>query len=145
MLELQTMVKSISIGIQFSWGSGGAVNSLFPVSSEWLPGTASKDEAPESSYSFICKSTYFNTVFFLGGAPASICHFFVCPSICLFVRPSICRALYFRNRASCDHYFWYTCVKWWHIQAFFSFFFFLILIFWVVKGVKGQKIAQNKK
>ena len=88
MLELQTMVKSVSIGIQFSWGSGGAVNSLFPVSSEWLPGTASKDEAPESSYSFICKSTYFNTLFFLGGAPASICHFF-CLSVHLSVRLSI--------------------------------------------------------
>ena len=26
-----------------------------------------------------------------------------------------------------------------------DFFFFLILIFWAVNGVKGQKIAQNEK
>ena len=27
-----------------------------------------------------------------------------------------------RNRISCDHYFWYTCVKWWYFHAFFLFF-----------------------
>ena len=39
--------------------------------------------------------------------------------------------------------FWYTCVKWWYFQLFFSFFF--ILIFWAVQGVKGQKMVQNEK
>ena len=41
----------------------------------------------------------------------------------------------------CD--FWYTCVKWWNLQLLFSF--FKILIFWVVKRVKGQEMAQNDK
>ena len=82
---------------------------------------------------------------FLGGLPASICHFFnpsIRPSICL----SVHRAQYFRNCTSRDHYFhstmtknsvrqtpyprnhtsydchlWYTCVKW-YLHDFFSFF-----------------------
>ena len=44
-----------------------------------------------------------------------------------------------------DHYFWYTCVKWWHLQMLFSFL-FKILIFWVVRGgQKGKKMTQNDK
>ena len=39
--------------------------------------------------------------------------------------------------------FWYTYVKWWYLQAFCLF--FLILIFGVVRGVKGQKMVQNDK
>ena len=50
----------------------------------------------------------------------------ICSSVCPSVRLSICmsvrRAPYFRNRTSYDHYFLYTCVKWWYIQPFFSFF-----------------------
>ena len=49
----------------------------------------------------------------------------------MHVCPSICRAPYLRNHTSCDHSFWYTYVEWWFLQGrFFSFFFFLILIFW---------------
>ena len=51
-------------------------------------------------------------------------------------------APYLRNRTSSNHNFLYTCVKWSYIQPFFHF--FEILIFWVVMGVKGQKIAQPK-
>ena len=29
---------------------------------------------------------------------------------------------YLRNRTSYDHNFWYTYVKWWYLQAYFSFF-----------------------
>ena len=50
---------------------------------------------------------------------------------------------YLRNSIACDHDFWCTCVKWWYLQAFCSF--FKILIFWGVSGVKGQKIVQNDK
>ena len=32
-----------------------------------------------------------------------------------------------------------------YLVAFFSFYFFKILIFWVVSGVKGQNMAQNDK
>ena len=60
------------------------------------------------------------------------------PTIGLFIR---C-APYFRNRTSSDHKFWYTCVKWWYLLEFFS---VLSLIFWVVRGVKGQKMAENDK
>ena len=40
-----------------------------------------------------------------------------CLSVCL----SICRTSYLRNHTSCDHNFWYTCVKWWCLQVFCSF------------------------
>ena len=70
-------------------------------------------------------------------APTWICHFF-CPFVCL----SICGTSYLRNHTSSAHNFCYTCVKW-CLQVFFSF--FKILIFWVVSGVKGEKMAQNDK
>ena len=41
------------------------------------------------------------------------------------------------------HNFWCTCLKWRYLQAFFCF--LKILIFWVVSGVRGQKIFQNDK
>ena len=43
-----------------------------------------------------------------------------------------------------EHKFWYARVKPWYFHTFFSFF-KKILIFQVVMGVKGQKIAQNEK
>ena len=67
------------------------------------------------------------------------------PSVRPSVRPSVHRAPYLRNCTSFNHNFWYTCVKWWYLRAFFSFFIFEIFIFWAVMGVKGQKIAQNEK
>ena len=60
-------------------------------------------------------------------------------SVCL----SVCCAPYFRNCTLSNDNFWYTCVKWWYVQEFCSF--FEILIFWVFRGVKEQKIAQNEK
>ena len=33
-----------------------------------------------------------------------------------------CLTLYLRNFTSYDCSFWYTCVKWWYLQQFFSFF-----------------------
>ena len=54
---------------------------------------------------------------------------------------SACLTLYIRNCTSyyCD--FWYTFVKWWHLQQSFSF--FKSLIFWDFRGggVKGQKVT----
>ena len=46
-------------------------------------------------------------------------------------------APYLRNHTSYDFHLWYTCVKWLYLQVFFLF--FIILIFWVVRGVKVQK------
>ena len=48
----------------------------------------------------------FSEFSFLGGTPTSICHFFR-----PFVRLSVCRAPYLRNRTSSDDNFWYTYVK----------------------------------
>ena len=64
---------------------------------------------------------------------------------------------YLRNSVAYDHDFWYTWVKWWYLQAFFSFF----STFWFFgllgrgwgwggggggwRGVKGQKTIQNDK
>ena len=52
-------------------------------------------------------------------------------------------AHYLRKHTSYDCNLWYTCVKW-YLQAFF-FNFFKILIFWIVRGVKGKKMVQNDK
>ena len=71
----------------------------------------------------------------LGGAPDG--------SLFLSAHPSIFCAPYLGKHTSCDHNFWYTCVKRWYIQVFFHF--YKILIFWVIRGVKGKKVAQNEK
>ena len=68
---------------------------------------------------------------FLGGSPIFMRHFSSAS-----VRPSctISQELYIYG-----HNFWYTCVEWGNLQAFFLF--FKILIFWVFRGLKGQKIT----
>ena len=56
----------------------------------------------------------------------------------------VCHASYLRNLTSCDCHLWYTCVKSWYLQVFF-FNFFKILIFWVVRWLKRQKMVWNDK
>ena len=63
----------------------------------------------------------------------------VYPSICL----SIHRTPYLRSCASSDHNFWCMCKIIMSPGVFFIF--FKILIFQDVRGVKGQKLAQNGK
>ena len=64
-------------------------------------------------------------------------------SVHLPIRLSICCTPYLKNCISSGHNFWYTYVKWWYFQAFFSFFQnFDFLGCW---GVKGQKIVQYDK
>ena len=61
----------------------------------------------------------------------------------------ICHTPYLRKSKAYDHDFWCTCVKWWYLQAFFSF----LALFgggWGEGGrrgggVKGKNLAQNKK
>ena len=55
----------------------------------------------------------------------------------------ICYVPYLRNSVAYDHDFWYTCVKWWYLQEFFSV--FQSFVFLVVRGRKGQKMFQNDK
>ena len=50
---------------------------------------------------------------------------------------------YLKNSIAYNYDFWHTCVKQQYLQVLFSF--FQILIFWVVRVVKGQKIAQKDK
>ena len=59
----------------------------------------------------------------------------------------ICHMPYLKNSIAYNHDFWYTCVKWRYLQSCCCFFFFMsfIFIFWAVRGVKRQKIAQNEK
>ena len=73
---------------------------------------------------------------FLVGAPTSIRHFF---------HRSVCLSVGHRTSGTIHHLtiVFGTHVKWLDLQEFFHF--FLILIFWVVRRVKGQKIAQNEK
>ena len=56
---------------------------------------------------------------------------------------SVCCSPHLRNHTSC--HLSYTIVEWLYLQVVFFFFllhFFKILIFWVVSGVKGQKMDQ---
>ena len=72
---------------------------------------------------------------FLGWAPTCIFHFF-----CLSIHLSICLSRTISGTVHpCDHNFWYTCVKWWYLQAFFSFFFFNFDF----SGCYGCKRAKN--
>ena len=56
----------------------------------------------------------------------------------------VCCTPYLRNHASYDFHLWYTYVKWKYLWAIF-FHFFKILIFQIVRWIKGQKMAQNHK
>ena len=57
-----------------------------------------------------------------------------CPSIRLSIRLSIHPSTpYFRNHTSCNHCFLYTCLKWWYLQVFFSFF-LKFWYFWLLEG-----------
>ena len=76
-------------------------------------------------------------------APTSICYF-----IHLSIHP--CTTI-LRNHTSCNHDFWYTCVKWWYFRILGPFYAFLPqqpknqnFDFWVV-GVKMHKMGQNGK
>ena len=55
----------------------------------------------------------------------------------------VCYVPYLRNNKAYGHDFCYTC-KWWCLQVF-LFQFFKTLIFWVVRGLKVQKMVQNDK
>ena len=60
-------------------------------------------------------------------------------------RKSICCTSYLRKHISYDCYIWYTCVKWWYLQVFFSL--FQILILWFVGrggGKKGKKWSKMR-
>ena len=56
----------------------------------------------------------------------------------------ICHVPYLRNSTAYDHDFWHHLGKMMISPGFF-FSFFWNFLFWAVRGVKGQKIAQNKK
>ena len=62
----------------------------------------------------------------------------ICPSVCLSIR---C-ASHLRNCTSSNYNFWYTCKMMISPK---KVYFFLVLIFWAVRGLKEQKIAQNEK
>ena len=69
-----------------------------------------------------CLITGLVVIFFQWGNPP-LCVTF---SIRLLVRPCMCsslrRAPYLRNGTSSNYKFWHACIKWWHLQLFFSFF-----------------------
>ena len=56
------------------------------------------------------------------------------PSVCPFFRLFVRGTPHLKNRTS-DHNFWYTYI----------FIFFKMLIFWIVRQVKGQKMVQHEK
>ena len=56
----------------------------------------------------------------------------------------VCRATYLTNRASYNHYVGRKCKMMVSPDGFF-FHFFIILIFWVISWVKGQKLVQSDK
>ena len=67
-------------------------------------------------------------------------HISLFPSVCPSVHCGPC----FRNCTSCDHYFWYTCVKWWYLQALILFF-FKLSFFGSSGGWKGKKWPKMTK
>ena len=106
---------------------------------------------------FNCKSLLIvsycfpNICFFLGGAPTSICHLFR-PFVLPSIHPSVhlsSRALHTISQELHDLIkIFGTRVKWWYPRVFFFFsffFFFLVFICQVIRGIKGQIIAQNEK
>ena len=62
---------------------------------------------------------------------------------CPKIKKYISHVPYFRNSTAYDHDFWYTCVNNDLSRPFFHL--FEVFFFQVVRGVKGQKIAQNEK
>ena len=58
-------------------------------------------------------------------------------------KKSVCCSWYLRNHISFDFHLWYTCINKNISRSFFHF--FQMFIFWIVGGVKGQKISQNDK
>ena len=61
-------------------------------------------------------------------------------------KKSVCCSSCLVNHTSYDFHLWYTILNWYYLHFFFFFFiFFKILIFQVVRRVKGQKMAQNDK
>ena len=67
--------------------------------------------------------------------------FSVCLSIRPFIHPVVRSAQYLKNRTSANHYFWYTCVKWWYLQ--FICFFFCFFWNFDFLGCRGGKKAKN--
>ena len=66
-------------------------------------------------------------------------------SVCLSVSLSlsICHTSYLRNLTSSDQNIWYTCVKWWYLQVYFSF--CKNFDFWTVRRVKGQSKSEKQQ
>ena len=56
---------------------------------------------------------------------------------------SVCCTSYLRNHTSYDCHLWYTYVKWWYLQLFFSF--FSKLWFFMLGGSKGKKWPKMTK
>ena len=55
----------------------------------------------------------------------------------------ICHTTYLRNSIAYDHVFWSTCVKWWYFQAFFKFFWKLLIFRAVTGWEERSKRAKN--
>ena len=81
--------------------------------------------------------------YFYVGYPPLYNTFSVCLSVCL----SVSRAQYPWNCTSSDHKFWYTCVKWWFLQARSLFSVSKILIFCTIRlrgGGRGVLVEQKQ-
>ena len=82
---------------------------------------------------------------FLDEAPTSICHFFH-PSVRQTVRPSVHPSVAYYISGTVHHLIIIFSTHVYNDDISRLFFNFLeILIFWAVRQVKGQKIAQNEK
>ena len=89
----------------------------FVVSSPASPRTERKN------YAIVGKSKkkyYFNLLIFRWSTNLNL----TTPSICCFLRPTVCHAQYYRNCTSCGHDYWHTYAKW------FSFFKNILLGCW---------------
>ena len=55
----------------------------------------------------------------------------------------ICHVPYLRNSKAYNHDFWYTCVKWWYVQALFSFF-WSFFFFGFLRGKRAKNCPKRK-
>ena len=117
---------------------------MFLQSLSYLKGKFSQTKNVYTSFffNFLFKwDTHLYIALFCPSVPLSV-HPSICMCVLPSVRPSVLCAPYLRNRTLSDHTTWYTSEM--AISPFFSFFFFLILRFWIVR-VERTKNSPNQK
>ena len=116
-------------GLKCSW-------EIYILNPTYFPSSKTKTHV---NFSLFFLDHLWRFYFFLGGTPTYICHFFR-----LFVRSFIVHHFPETVHHLVIIFGTHICKMMISPGFFFLFFFFLILIFWAVRAVVGEKIAQNE-